>query len=429
MVKEIKNLRRTGVFWAVTIGYGLFYVTRLSLNVLKKSIVDENILSESELGMVGSALFFTYAIGKLVNGFLADRMNIRYFMAISLLICSIANFALGFQTTFWLFLGLWTLNGWFQSTGAVSSIIALKRWYPPKRIGTVYGFWSASHNIGEAITFTFTAFVVGVMGWQWGFWSAGFLGLLGVLLIFFFLTPKPSASQDIFQEHLAVKQENIGLKQLEVLKNPMIWMLALSSAFMYIARYAVNSWGIFYFEIEKGYTVLEASSLISISSIFGIIGTILSGLFSDKFFKGSRTMPAILMSALNLFALFLFLLVPPGYYYIDIISMVLFGISIGVLICFVGGLMAVDIAPKEAVGAAAGVIGIASYIAAGIQDILSGFLIEDKKTLVNGINLYDFDNIRYFWLLAGTLSLTFLIIIAGRHKKAEKATQESYIDV
>jgi OPA family sugar phosphate sensor protein UhpC-like MFS transporter len=429
MEKDAKSLRRTGVFWAVTIGYGLFYVTRLSLNVLKKSIVDESILTESELGMVGSALFFTYAIGKLLNGFLADRVNIRYFMAISLLICSVANFLLGFQTAFWFFLILWTLNGWFQSTGAVSSIIALKRWYPPHRIGTVYGFWSASHNIGEAITFTFTAFVVGALGWQWGFWSAGFLGLLGVLLIFFFLIPRPSASKDAFHEHLVVKQGNIGLKQLEVLKNPMIWMLALSSAFMYIARYAVNSWGIFYFEIEKGYTVLEASSLISISSVFGIFGTILSGLFSDKFFKGSRTIPAILMSGLNLFALLLFLLVPAGYYYIDIISMVLFGISIGVLICFVGGLMAVDIAPKEAVGAAAGVIGIASYIAAGVQDIVSGFLIEGKKTIVDGVNLYDFDNIRYFWLIAGALSLTFLIAIAGKHRKAEKKALESYTEV
>ncbi|MDO9635300.1 MAG: MFS transporter [Paludibacter sp.] len=418
-------MRRTGVFWAVTIGYGLFYVTRLSLNVLKKSIVDENLLTESELGMVGSALFFTYALGKLVNGFLADRMNIRYFMAISLLICSIANFALGFQTAFWMFLGLWTLNGWFQSTGAASSIIALKRWYPPKRIGTVYGFWSASHNIGEAITFTFTAFVVGALGWQWGFFSAGFLGLLGVVLIFFLLTPRPTATADPLHESLVVKQGNIGLKQLEVLKNPMIWMLAVSSAFMYIARYAVNSWGIFYFEIEKGYTILEASSLISISSIFGIFGTIFSGLFSDKFFKGSRTIPAILMSALNLFALLLFLLVPAGYYYIDIVSMVLFGISIGVLICFLGGLMAVDIAPKQAVGAAAGVIGIASYIAAGIQDIVSGFLIEGKKTMVDGVNLYDFDNIRYFWIIAAALSLTFLIFIAGRHKKAEQKVKDT----
>ena len=50
----------------------------------------------------------------------------------------------------------------------------------------------------------------------------------------------------------------------------------------------------------------------------------------------------------------------------------LFGTSIGVLFCFLGGLMAVDMAPKNAAGAALGVAGIASYLGAGIQDIVNG---------------------------------------------------------
>ena len=38
--------------------------------------------------------------------------------------------------------------------------------------------------------------------------------------------------------------------------------------------------------------------------------------------------------------------------------------------------MAVDIAPRNASGAALGVVGIASYIGAGLQDVMSGVLIE-----------------------------------------------------
>ena len=52
--------------------------------------------------------------------------------------------------------------------------------------------------------------------------------------------------------------------------------------------------------------------------------------------------------------------------------------------------MAVDIAPSNASGAALGVIGIASYLGAGIQDILSGVLIEGHKQLINGMPHYDF---------------------------------------
>lgn len=42
--------------------------------------------------------------------------------------------------------------------------------------------------------------------------------------------------------------------QKQVLMMPAIWILALSSAFMYISRYAVNSWGVFYLEAQKDTT-------------------------------------------------------------------------------------------------------------------------------------------------------------------------------
>ena len=410
------NPARAGVFWAVTLGYGLFYVCRLSINVLKKSIVNDGFLTESQLGIIGSALFFSYAVGKFVNGFLADRVNIRYFMGGALLVCALVNFLLGLKAPFWLFVGLWALNGWFQSAGAPSSVIALKRWYGGGGMGTVYGFWSASHNLGEAVTFIFTAVMVGAYGWRAGFLSASALGLLGVLLILLLLKPFPPGAEP--QLKGMERQKDISRHQLKVLKMPMIWVLALASAFMYVARYAVNSWGIFYFEAEKGYQVVQASSLIAVSSVCGIVGTVFSGLISDKLFKGDRNRPAVIASAVNLLSLLMFLFVPKGYYWLDIAAMVLFGLSIGILICFLGGLMAVDMAPAEAVGAAAGVIGIASYAAAGIQDILSGYFIEGRKQMIDEIAVYDFSAIRVFWIVAACCSLALLLVIMLRPKKS-----------
>ncbi|MGQ8337800.1 MFS transporter [Sunxiuqinia sp. A32] len=415
MHRLFKDKTKLGVFIAVTFGYGMFYVCRLSISVLKKSIVDDGFLSESQIGIIGSALFFSYAIGKLFNGFLADRLNIRFFMSGALLICVLVNFMLGVKVAFTLFVVLWAINGWFQSVGSPSSIIALKRWYSEKSFGTVYGFWSASHNIGEAVSFIVIAFIVSVFGWQYGFFSAALLGLLGVCVIFFFLIPRPTG---ILQSEILVDEPgNIGKMQLAVLKNPEIWILAIASAFMYIARYAVNSWGIFFLETEKNYSVIQASTLISISSIFGVVGTVFSGLLSDKLFKGNRSLPAVIMSAINLLALILFLVVPAGYYIFDITSMVLFGISIGVLICFLGGLMAVEIAPNEATGAAVGMIGISSYIAAGIQDIVSGNLIESNKRILSGVSSYNFSSIKYFWVSAALISLALLIFIWNKHRQ------------
>ncbi len=63
---------------------------------------------------------------------------------------------------------------------------------------------------------------------------------------------------------------------------------------MYISRYAVNSWGIFYLENEKGYTTIDASFIISINSVCGIVGTYDPDWYLDKIFKGNRYLPALI---------------------------------------------------------------------------------------------------------------------------------------
>ena len=402
------------IFLITTLGYSLFYVCRLSINVVKRPIVDSGYLSETELGIIGGSLFFSYAVGKFVNGFFAYRFNIRFLMSGGLLVAALLNLILGMHVLFGVFVVLWGINGWVQSLGGPCSAIALNRWFGDKQRGTVYGFWRASHNIGEAFTFIFIAFVVSMTGWQFGFLSAGMLGIIGAVLIFIFLKPFP---HDAIDGDVFVNRKEIGKKQLSVLKSGTIWLLALSSAFMYISRYAVNSWGVYYFEVEKHYSIVEASGLISISSICGIIGTVFSGLLSDKLFRGKRYIPACLASFMNLIALYLFLYIPDGGKLMDIVAMVLFGISIGILICYLGGLMAIDLAPKEATGAAVGVIGIASYMAAGIQDILSGFFIESKKQIIGGVEIIDFSFIRMFWILSAMVSLLLLICIYYKHHR------------
>ncbi len=411
-------------FLAATLGYGMYYVCRLSLNVVKKPIVDEGVFSETELGIIGAVLFFTYAVGKFMNGFLADRSNINRFMSTGLLVTALVNLCLGFVHSFILFAVLWGISGWFQSMGAASCVVGLSRWFTDKKRGSFYGFWSASHNIGEAMTFIIVASIVSALGWRYGFLGAGLVGLIGALVVwrFFHDTPQSKGlpavnAPEKKKEMDALETEEFNRAQKAVLRNPAIWILALSSAFMYISRYAVNSWGVFYLQAEKGYSTLDASFIISISSVFGIVGTMFSGVISDRFFGGRRNIPALIFGLMNVFALCLFLLVPSVHFWMDALAMMLFGLGIGVLICFLGGLMAVDIAPRNASGAALGVVGIASYIGAGLQDVMSGVLIEGNKQLVDGVEVYDFTYINWFWIGAALLSVLLALLVWNARSK------------
>lgn len=416
--QRFKHIRLL-TFLSATMGYGIYYVCRLSMNIVRKPIVEDGVFSETQLGIIGSSLFFIYAIGKLTNGFLADRCNVRRFMSTGLLCSAIINLVLGFTNSFYVFILLWGLNGWFQSMGAASGVVSLSRWYSNKERGTYYGFWSASHNIGEALTFISIALIVSWMGWRYGMIGAGVIGLLGFLMMLTFMRDTPQSQGFLLDTKATVQDSAIPQKQSDdfnraqkaVLRNPAIWILALSSAFMYISRYAVNSWGVFYLEAQKGYSTLDASFIISVSSVCGIIGTVFSGVISDKLFGGRRNIPALIFGLTNVLALCLFLLIPGAHIWVDVAAMALFGTGIGVLICFLGGLMAVDIAPRNASGAALGVVGIASYIGAGLQDVMSGILIEGHKTAVNGVDVYDFTYINWFWIGAALLSVLLATLV------------------
>ncbi len=181
------------VFISATLGYGLYYVCRLSLNVIKKPIVDAGVLTESELGIIGSTLFFAYAIGKFTNGFISDHSNIRKFMATGLLVSALANLVMGLTSTFIFFAICWGVNGWVQSMGAPSCVVSLSRWYKDSERGSFYGFWSTSHNIGEALTYILTAVVVSCFGWQWGFKAAAIIGIIGAIIIFIFFHDTPES--------------------------------------------------------------------------------------------------------------------------------------------------------------------------------------------------------------------------------------------
>ena len=100
----------------------------------------------------------------------------------------------------------------------------------------------------------------------------------------------------------------------------------------------------------------------------------------------------------------------------------LFSLSMGVLYCIVAGLMAVDIVPRKATGAALGVVGISSYVAAGLQDVTSGYLIQYNTVETAQGTLYDFGPVSWFWLAAALISF-LLPVLNWKKMKTDKDNQ------
>ena len=84
-----------------------------------------------------------------------------------------------------------------------------------------------------------------------------------------------------------------------------------------------------------------------------------------------------------------------------------FGFALGGLLVYLGGLMAIDLVSRKAAGAAMGLVGLLTYLAAAVQDTLSGYLLDASKTVVNGVVTYSFSLVFAVWIGALVLSTLF----------------------
>ena len=253
----------------------------------------------------------------------------------------------------------------------------------------------------------FVGLVVGWIGWEYGFIFSAIAGVIGSAMILLMVSDTPESCglpsvQELSGEEPR-KTDSMPTKELQkmVVMHPGIWIIALSSAFVYITQHAVSEWGVLFLQKGKDYSLASATQIIAFSEAFGIAGTVLAGWLSDRVFKGNRFIPVLISGVVCLVSLAAFLLTS-GNYFLNIVYVAVFSLAIGVVYCTVAGLMALDIVPRKATGAALGMVGLASYAAAGIQNAVSGFMI--------GGNDFDFAPVSVFWLVSCLLSFLIPVI-------------------
>ena len=191
-----------------------------------------------------------------------------------------------------------------------------------------------------------------------------------------------------------------------VFKHPGIWVIALSSAFIYITQHAVSDWGVLFLQKQKDFSLEAAAQIIGLAEIFGVAGNLAAGWLSDRVFRGNRERPVIIAGVLAAAALAAFLFWDGGYWG-NIAFVALFSIAFSVVFCIVAGLMALDFVPRKATGAALGIVGISSYVAAGLQSMVSGFLIQGNASG----DVYNFRPVSIFWIVACLIA--FIMPVVG----------------
>ena len=354
-------------------------------------------------------------------------MNNKRFFAFGLFMSSLTMCGMGLVNSFVPLAVLWGINGWFQSYGAGPSIVSLNQWFSNKQRGTLYGVWFTSHNLGSSFAYFAIAWIVSAYSWSMGFISAGIISLVGTVFIYLGMSDRPETQGlpngavyygEKTQEQIdKEKNQSVGSMQWNaVVKNPAVWVLGLASLCVYIARYAVESWGVVYLTTSKGYDMMGAAGVMAYMQVAGIFGALLCGWISDKFFNHKRNAPAFIYGTLYTLSIAGFVWAPHSFT-MDLVCMTFYGFTMGALVCYMGGLMAVDIVPKRVTGAAMGMIGILSYAGAACQEFVTGKLMVITK--VGEVSQYDWGYAPLFWVCAAAMATLLPLLVWNAKPKDE----------
>lgn len=173
---------QTRTIVATMIGYALFYFVRKNFSLAMPGLEADLGISKTSLGIFLTLNGVVYGLSRFVNGILADRMNARWYMAVGLALCALANFAFGFgeDVSFWitgqhdgsqftntmiLFMGImWVINGLLQGTGFPPCARLLTHWIPPTQLATKMSVWNTSHSIGAGLVVILCGYIMGTLG-------------------------------------------------------------------------------------------------------------------------------------------------------------------------------------------------------------------------------------------------------------------------
>jgi sugar phosphate permease len=377
---------RIKMFFGMYVGYVVYYFTRKNLSYTAPSFISELGVTKMEFGILGSTMYVTYGIGKFLSGMLADRCNIRAFMAFGLIGSSIINFFFGFLPSLPMLTFFWGVNGALQSMGFPPVARGLVYWFSPSERATKWTLWSSAHTVGTALVGLLAGCCIATGHWKAAFYIPGILGLIVGLGLLFTLTDKPSSVglppvEEYHNDILPVKKQS-GLTHWQTLTkyvfgNPYLWALAIAYIFVYFIRFATLDWSAI-FMTERGIAADRAAYLLVFMPFIGSLGGISAGWFADRFFKG-RCAPV------NVVYLFLLIFSLWGMYkfthagtswWVIALFLSLVGFFVDGPQNLVGGVQASRVTVQESVSAATGFTGMFGYIGAFLSGIGAAFLIE-----------------------------------------------------
>ena len=419
-IAEQYKLWRIRTFVGMYVGYMCFYLTRKSLTFAAPSMMHDIGMTKDDYGILGTTMYITYGIGKFVSGILADKCNIRSFMAVGLLGTSIIALCFSFISSIPLLTFLWGVNGGIQSIGFPPTAKGTVYWFSPNERSFFWTLLSSSKAGGIALLGAISPLCLFLGSWRAIFYVPGILVIAVAISMIFVLKDKPSSVGlppiEVYRnDNILSKEKHSGLSNWQLLKkyvfvNPFVWCIGLASMFLYFTRWVALDWG-HIFMIERGVPAAHAAGLLAFMPLFGVIGGISAGWLTDKFFKG-RAAPITIMYLmcliLSIWGMYYFINLRTSSWFVIATFLALVGFFVEGAQSLGCGALLTRVTLPESIGAAIGLVGVFEYAGAACSGM--GGAVMSKSLDWSGL-----------FIFCGISCMVTMIFIAFTWKKEKIA--------
>jgi sugar phosphate permease len=404
--------RRRGLNWtALGLMYASYYMCRYNFRYATPGMVDEFGFSTTDIADIFGVWALAYGTGQLINGLISDRIGGKRCMLIGAVATIIINLTFGFSSlvsNFATFALLALLNGYFQAYGAPGMVKINAAWFHRTERGTFAGIFGGMIQLGQIAINNLAPAIIGGIAiggyliggsneeWRWVFRIPPLFTVAAAL--FMALAAKQSPDEAGYPGEIEDEIDNsegvtVTLAQSfrTIFTHPLVWFYAVAYACTGAVRHSSDQLSILYFEEQLGLDLENPTQAIFITMtlipIVAFLGSLSSGIVSDKFFKGHRAPVAMVLYffealVIGISAVILLVgLVGPSQMgiFVGCLILIMISLTVNSTHSIVGAAAPMDIGGKKMAGFAAGVIDSFQYYGAAISLFITGRVLDATK--------------------------------------------------
>jgi len=290
------------VFILLFLLYMFDYIDRLIVVSLFPFLKTDWGLSDTQCGMLVSAVYWSILIFSFPVSIFVDRWSRKKSIGVMAVLWSIATVTCAFTKNFTQLFIARTAIGIGEAGYAPGGTAMISALFPEKKRSFMVGIWNASIPIGSAIGVALGGFIAVKYGWRHAF---GIVALPGLIISFLFFFTKDYKTVDLVRS-VKGKGEGSGnqmkMSKKDIIKEftgtPSLILTYFAFAGNTFLTTAMLSWLPTYYNRIENMPMQQASFKGSSIMLLAIIGSPLGGYLADTWMK-KRINARLLFSSLS----------------------------------------------------------------------------------------------------------------------------------